>query len=292
MINLVDKKENNMNPFDTLVNLSGKKEFRHLQTFIKSAKPFIFGKTIGYKVFEHLPEPVASVPLAINDSFNMNQLILPFPVTAVVYNDFAMVLADNGKGRYSTISYAKVNVVNKGVTEFISIGYIDINKSKEAQQIAGHTNNVYLLQNGEVIDITEPNIQIITLNMVIPAMLALAEINTIDRFVLEVAQAKPRMYKDKYIPLLDQRPSYIILYPREIRKYMKTEHEVGSTKTGHERRAHLRTYPNDPIKFPKAYGKTIRIPSVWVGSQEATVGDKKYRVVLDYYVDANGEINI
>jgi hypothetical protein len=281
-----------MCPFNTLVNLSGKKEFRHLQAFIKSAKPFVFGKTIGYKIAEYSPMPIASVPLTVNDSFNMNQLILPFPVTAIVYKDFAMVLADDGRGRYTITNYNKLTLlgVNREV-ELISVGYIDINKSKEIQQIAGHISKVYLLNNNELSDITEPNMQVTLLNCVTPAIVGLAEINTIDRFVLEIANSKPKVYKDKYVPLLEQRPSYIILYPKEIRKYMKTEHETIGVKSGHERRAHLRTYPDDAVRYPNAHGKTIRIPSVWIGSTEATVGDKKYRVVLDYYIDKEGNIN-
>lgn len=280
-----------MNAFDKLVHTTGGKDLRSYQQMIKDAKPFIFGKTLNYRFYEDNPYPSASIPLTVTGAFTIDRLLLPFPTVAIVNNDCATVINDEGKGRYTFISYTAATLHGINIkAEMISIGYIDINKSAEMDKICGHVSKVYLIKDGSIKDITSPEFQINLLNCILPAMVGLTDINTIDRFVLEISSTKTKTYKDKYVPLLDQRPSYVILYPREIRKYMNTEHEAVGTKTGHERRAHLRRYPDDAVRYPNAHGKVIRIASVWVGSTEVVVGERKYRVVLDYYVDKEGNI--
>ena len=50
------------------------------------------------------------------------------------------------------------------------------------------------------------------------------------------------------------------------------------------------TYPDDAVRYPNAHGKTIKIASTWIGSTESTVGDKKYKVILDFYTSSPANI--
>lgn len=265
--------------FNKLINTVNGKDFRQYAKIAKDAKVFRLHKTIGYKVLPFSDTPIASVNLSNVNEFTFDQLLLPFKTTAIAYNDFAIILVDN-KTVYDFIGQFTLNHHKFGDIVIFFTGIIDVNKSKEVDMIATHIKTTYI--NGKQIDDRE--LRHTLTSCIIPAIHGLLEINTIDRFVLEIKDTKPRVYKDKYIPLIDQRPSYVILHPKEIRKYMKTEHEMTQERRGHERRAHLRRYPNDPIKFPNAHGKVVKIPSVWVGSTEAVVGEKLYRVVLDYYI--------
>lgn len=112
-------------------------------------------------------------------------------------------------------------------------------------------------------------------------MAFIMQLNTPDRFIMEVKPTNSGVKSAKYIPRSHQRAEYILLHPNVIRHYMKTESDVeGHKKRGHERRGHLRRYPDDPIKFPKAHGRVIQIPPLWIGRTEATVGDRQYKVIL------------
>lgn len=266
--------------FNKLINTINGKEFRQYAQIAKEAKVFRLHKAIGYKVTQFSDIPLASIDITNVNEFTIEQLLLPFPTIAIAYNDFAIILKDTNKGLYEFISQFNLKHYLFGEVIIFFTGLIDLNKSQEIDMIAMQVKTTYI--NGKYID--DRNLRHTLSNCIIPAIHGLLEINTIDRFVLEIKDTKPRIYKDKYIPLIDQRPSYIILHPKEIRKYMKTEHEMTSERRGHERRAHLRRYPDDPIKFPNAHGKIIKIPSIWVGSTETVIGEKTYRVVLDYYI--------
>ena len=266
--------------FNKLINTINGKEFRQYAQIAKEAKIFRLHKTIGYRVTQLSDTPLASVDITHVNEFNMDQLLLPFPIVAIAYNDFAILLKDTNKGIYEFISQFNLKHYSFGEVSIFFTGIIDLNKSQEVDMIATQVNTVYI-NNKQIVD---RDLRHMLSNCIIPAIHGLLEINTIDRFVLEIKDTKPRIYKDKYIPLIDQRPSYVILHPKEIRKYMKTEHEMTQERRGHERRAHLRRYPDDPIKFPNAHGKIVKIPSIWVGSTEAVIGKKTYRVVLDYYI--------
>jgi len=101
------------------------------------------------------------------------------------------------------------------------------------------------------------------------------ELNTLDRFIVEVTTKKKKRKGGKYT-----RPEYILLRPGEIRKKLGIKDHQGGTKRVHERRAHLRKYPDDKERFPNAHGKVVQIPAVWVGQSEGTSGNKHYKVIL------------
>jgi len=101
------------------------------------------------------------------------------------------------------------------------------------------------------------------------------ELNTTDRFIVEVTNRKNKKKGSKY-----SMPEYILLKPGEIRKKLGLSEHQGGTKRVHERRAHLRKYPDDKIRFPKAHGKLVRIPAVWIGQSEGISGNKHYKVIL------------
>ena len=276
-----------MTAFNSLTNLVGSAEFRQYAQQVKDTKVFTFNKTLGFKSMQHSHNLISQLNINEFNSFNTDQWILPFNNTAIVYDDCATVIEDTGKGVYNFITLLYINVETHGLAHAFITGYIDTNKSQELSQVAGHIKEVYIGKEGtRLTNVTSAETQTYFLTCMIQIVKALTEINTLDRFILEISNPNQKTYNSKYVPKLDQRPNYILLYPKEIRKYMGTEHEAAGPRAGHERRAHLRQYPNDIKRFPKAHGKVIQIASTWVGSTEKVVGNKKYRVVLDYYVDA------
>lgn len=134
-----------------------------------------------------------------------------------------------------------------------------------------------------------------TLRNVMVAMQEVMLLNTPERFIVEVAtpeavlaeqrgQAKKRRTRDpkaRAILHSDERPIYVLLTPHEIRERFHFPVPAGGIKTAHERRRHLRTYPDDPARWPKAHGKVIVVPSVWVGPSEVRVEKRRYRVMVD-----------
>ncbi len=126
----------------------------------------------------------------------------------------------------------------------------------------------------------------------INAMTAMQEIlyaNTPNKFILEISPSLPKTKKKKKkkrnikINRSDDRKKYILLKPKEIRKIIKEDiPNKGSGRKSpkiHERRAHPRTFRSD--KFVNMQGKTIMIPAKWIGVSEKTVGNKRYKVMLD-----------
>jgi hypothetical protein len=237
-------------------------------------------------------KPMASVDTLNVETKGTDQWLLPFSTTCIAYDDCATILTDKGNGRYEFLAYMSIHVETKGEAYMMLLGYIDLNKSAELGLIAGHVNKVYAHQaGGKLVEAPcEGMTNEFFLSCIIPSIKGLVRLNCLDRFIMEIAPANKKEYGAKYIPTTVQRPTYILLYPHEIRKYMRTEHETTGKRAGHERRAHLRQYPDDITRFPKAHGRVVRIASTWIGSTEAVVGDKKYRVILDYYVDVNGSI--
>ena len=110
--------------------------------------------------------------------------------------------------------------------------------------------------------------------------------NNPSRFILETRPAKvPKLKKKKGNRRLlrsHNRPTYTLLTPKEIREKLGVENNGAARKKGpHERRRHLRTYGNDPKKWPKAHGKTIVVPATWIGPDEVERDGKRYKVRLD-----------
>lgn len=124
--------------------------------------------------------------------------------------------------------------------------------------------------------------------------------NQPDKFILERRHIKHKKTSKTKIARSHQRPVYTILHPAEIRKRMNIHH---STKAplieGHDRRRHVRylsnpiyakdpdgymiepkTIPDGPRRGELYFKKTI-IPATWVGPSESTIGNKRYKVILD-----------
>ena len=108
------------------------------------------------------------------------------------------------------------------------------------------------------------------------------QFNAPDRFILESGPVKPRKVKAGRLLRSDDRPNYTLLRPSEIREKMGLEEPVARGKRrSHERRRHVRRYPEDPARWPNAHGKTKVIPASWIGPHEAVVGRHYYKVLLD-----------
>jgi hypothetical protein len=111
--------------------------------------------------------------------------------------------------------------------------------------------------------------------------------NTPDRFVLETQRVskkqRPRKASKGRIPRSDERPVYTLLHPSEIRRVMgigdPASDQSGRKVRPHERRRHFRTYTSE--RYKSARGTTVVIPATWIGPDQASVGNKRYRVCLD-----------
>lgn len=121
---------------------------------------------------------------------------------------------------------------------------------------------------------------------VVTALEELMTLFTPERFILEanpvLTDKQARLLaKGKKIPRSDQRPIYTVLTPGEIRETMgvRLQDQVDrKSPMPHERRAHLRR-----LRKESGYkeDKIIRVKASWVGVSEKTVGNKRYRVVLE-----------
>lgn len=99
-------------------------------------------------------------------------------------------------------------------------------------------------------------------------------------FVVETTSAKPLKLGPK-IPRSHQRPIYTALKPTEIRKRLGIERpeSQGGTKTPHERRRHPRRLSAEGGHYKQ--DRVIIVKATWVGTSEAQVGNKRYKVILD-----------
>ena len=96
----------------------------------------------------------------------------------------------------------------------------------------------------------------------------------------KAAKLKPGQIRR--IPRTNQRPTYTILRPHEIRERMKLPMPVGKRAVvPHERRSHLRTLRSEFFR-PVNRGKQVLIPASWIGPSESVVGKRRYRVILDH----------
>lgn len=223
-------------------------------------------------------------------------LSLPFPITAVVSPQMAFIfkaptgVSRSGKYIFFTDIGESADSAIMVVTGQYTMTYPDITMNIQGL-ISGNRHNPNVVMSPSSGITFEPRAvkqreeyvaetARLTRTMLINTFHAIACINTLDRFILEVAPAK--LKATKKIPREHQRPKYIILTPKEIRKYLNTSHEVtGRVQSGHDRRGHTRTYPDDPARYPNAHGKTVWIDAMWVGTTEKVVGNKKYKVILD-----------
>lgn len=263
------------------LNLAG-----DLTKWLKETKIFNFDETVCYNI-NNMPDHAAEAELQkfYDLKLEPDMLGLPFNNTCVVTPDCAIMLNEI-LGKPNTYFYVlAVNMHGRIDMQWMSLGLVNTEKviSKAAELAVAvelifvRTTNgkfkQYSTDNKSKNGLIKPIIQ--------KAMGLIMQLNTPDRFIMEVAPIKTDVKSKKYIPRSHQRPEYIVLHPHVIRHYMKTESDTeGHARRGHERRAHIRRYPDDPIKFPKAHGKVIRIEAVWIGRTEAIIDDKQYRVIL------------
>ncbi len=103
-----------------------------------------------------------------------------------------------------------------------------------------------------------------------------------ENFILETTPKKVRRPKPGKIPRSHERPYYTLLTPKKIRKKLGIENpdsKPGIGPTPHERRGHWRIYSAE--RYKKMRGKRQWIDPVWIGSSEAKIGNKIYKVRLD-----------
>ena len=110
--------------------------------------------------------------------------------------------------------------------------------------------------------------------------------NTPDHFVIETSSPKSKKlrHSNVKIPRSDIRPHYTILRPDKIRKLMGVK-DPSPRQDGFQgsyigwRRRHERVLHSD--RFIHKQGQKIWIPATWVGPEEAIVGNKRYKVMLN-----------
>lgn len=101
-----------------------------------------------------------------------------------------------------------------------------------------------------------------------------------ERFVVAVTPVRKQRKKPKKALRSTEKTIFVLKTPVEIREYIKPEPGEG-TKAAHERRRHVRMYPDDEERWPNMHGKAKVIPACWIGPSEAVVRGKHYRVCLD-----------
>lgn len=126
--------------------------------------------------------------------------------------------------------------------------------------------------------------------------------NNPTNFILESKIIKGKQKKKgKKVARSFERPIYTILKPNEIREkiHLPTQHGEHNSPVPHDRRRHDRwlsseKYNRDKDSKPREkkiipYGRRkgesyylhVDVPATWIGPSESTVGNKRYRVILD-----------
>lgn len=108
-------------------------------------------------------------------------------------------------------------------------------------------------------------------------------INSPRRFVLESSPVFKHKRKGNRPQKVAERSKFVSLHPGEIRQILRvTKEELAEGKkltTGHDVRAHPRTYRNE--RYTNMRGKTVMVPAHWCGPQERTISGRRYKVRLD-----------
>jgi hypothetical protein len=279
--------------FDELVKAAEKIPAvdKKLLGYIKHTKIFNFTQTVCYSInrLHELAEEQAEAMLTefYNIPLEKDMLGLPFHNTCIVTPDAAVMFNAIESQEHAYMYTIFVNMHGNIDMQWFCCGIVlrpEIVTKCSDLKLA---NAMFYVKkaNGKFVPFIKHDAPKFDASMIAPiigkAMSLIMQLNTPDRFIMEITPTVTGVKSDKYIPKSHQRSEYIMLLPHVIRHYMKTELDVeGHKRRGHERRAHLRRYPDDPIRFPKAHGKTIQIPPLWIGRTESVVGDRQYKVIL------------
>lgn len=106
--------------------------------------------------------------------------------------------------------------------------------------------------------------------------------NSPEWFVLESTPAKKTRKNEKKILRSQNRPSYTMAKPTEIRRVMHLSKSATGTsdrklRVGHDRRSHPRRYRHSDGTIRRV----VRVKACWVGPSTSIVGNRKYVVRLD-----------
>ena len=205
------------------------------------------------------------------------RLNLPFPKTLIYAKEQMYLFNEVEEGIIEFLTVVRSE--GKNTVQFCFSGIMNLDKPTLEADI---TESFYLNKGkalGEKFALSDEELEPVLKSLMICAYRVIVELNTVDRFIVKSTSVKTSKTKD--YPRFRQQPQYIILKPNEIREKLNLKSEEGTTKRVHERRGHVRTYPDDKVKYPKAHGKHVWIKASWVGVSEATVGDRHYKVILD-----------
>lgn len=181
----------------------------------------------------------------------------------------------------------------------VSMGRISLNvqlSTPNQLSVAGYAEFTLVVQGEEVIFVSDApsleaeDIATAALRNAASALQEVMLLNDPETFILEstplsAIDRKPTKLKPgqiRRIPRTNERATYTILKPHEIRDRMGLPMPVGKRSVApHERRSHLRTLRSEFFR-PATRGKQILIPASWIGPSEAVVGKRRYRVILDH----------
>ena len=205
------------------------------------------------------------------------QLNLPFPKTLIYAKEQMYLFKEVSEDaiEFTTVvrSSGRHNVM------FCFSGIMNIDGTNLSSRIA----NSYYVSDGKMLGrklaMSDKELEPVLKSLMICAYRVIVDLNTVDRFIVKSTPIKSKPSKD--YPRFRELSEYILLKPKEIREKLNLEPLDGNVKRVHERRGHIRTYPDDKSKYPKAHGKHVWIKACWVGTSEATVGNRHYKVLLD-----------
>lgn len=106
-------------------------------------------------------------------------------------------------------------------------------------------------------------------------------LNNPERFVVQVVNtgAAKKASGSQKIKRAHQRPHYILMSVGELRKTLGVYDHTDRHQSSHWRKRHFRRLVAD--RFVNKKGQVVIVKQAWIGPEEATVGKKHYKVLLD-----------
>ena len=277
---------------------------RTFDTLVKCSKniPEIVGHLNRAKLFQFFYKDISNnIEQLVKDTWSKEQVDnfhLPFPCIAVQAEMSCSILYETDTAGvfgfiicmdFATDSKEKPFVIVQGIVTFNfpekftgdMLIPMDIRP-----QIASSFSQNYQFKGRYVMSEKEQADSICTIpQRLSKAVSFIVLLNLPNKFILENAPIRAtrlidrsKKNKKKTILTAAERPVYVLLSPKEIREKTGMVSTGGKVKA-HERRRHIRTFRSD--RFTKVQGKSIVIPSTWVGESEKVVGNRRYKVLLD-----------